>query len=262
MIIKTNNLCFSYNKNEEVLHNINLEIEENSWVSIMGHNGSGKSTLAKILVGLLEPQGEVYIDNILLNEKNINEIRKKIGIVFQNPDNQFVGVTVKHDIAFGLENKQVERKEMLKLINEYSKLLDINDLLDKEPEHLSGGQKQRVAIAGNLARNPKIIIFDEATSMLDPKGRNEVMSFIKKLKKENNKTIITITHDLGQALLSDRIIILKDGRIHFDGNKNELLNNYQVLLESNIDLPLPLKLYDNLNNEKVRSILWDYILKM
>lgn len=263
-IIKINNLSFKYhNSNEETLDDINLTIENNKWISIMGHNGSGKSTLAKILVGLLGfKKGQVIIDDLELNEDNLNEIRKKIGIIFQNPDHQFVGMTVRHDIAFGLENNNVQREEMIKLIEEYSALLDIKDLLDKEPHNLSGGQKQRVAIAGALARGPKILIFDEATSMLDPKGRNEVNSFISKLKKESNKTLITITHDINTALLSDQIIILNKGKIVFSGDKKDLLQNLEILSESNLELPLLVKLYKEVNNKEVKDLLWELILKM
>ena len=213
-MIKVSDLSFSYNQEDEALKKINLSVEKGSWVSILGHNGSGKSTLSKCLVGLLAPtSGEIFIDGQQLDEKNLPHIRKKIGIVFQNPDNQFVGVTVKHDIAFGLENQCLPHDEMMERINHYAKLVGMEDFLNKEPHHLSGGQKQRVAIAGALAMEQDILILDEATSMLDPEGTREIVELIKYLNKTLNKTIITITHDLSFAGLSDRLIVLKDGEV-------------------------------------------------
>src|SRR5690554_683424 len=189
-MIETKNLTFQYNKKTEAVKDISLKIPKGSWVTIIGHNGSGKSTLAKLLVGLLAPtEGAIFIDDLLLSEENLNQIRKKIGIVFQNPDNQFVGVTVKHDIAFGMENLNIDRKTMLERIDYYTKLVGINHFLDKEPHQLSGGQKQKVAIAGALAMDQDIIIFDEATSMLDPEGSNEVSNLIKELNQKYNKTV-------------------------------------------------------------------------
>ena len=176
---------------DEALKQINLHIKEGSWVSILGHNGSGKSTLSKLLVGLLIPtQGTIEINGLRLNQENIQEIRKKIGIVFQNPDNQFVGVTVKHDIAFGLENQCISPKEMEEKIDYYARLVGMEEFLSKEPHQLSGGQKQRVAIAGALAMEQDILILDEATSMLDPEGTKEIIDLIKHLNKDLNKTII------------------------------------------------------------------------
>ena len=168
-IIEIKNIHFSYTKNTPVIQDVTLSIKKGEFVCILGHNGSGKSTLAKLIVGLLKVnQGTIEIDGVLLDEESVTELRKKIGIVFQNPDNQFVGVTVKDDIAFGLENRQFERLHMLDLIDVYSKMVGMDGFLDHNPENLSGGEKQRVAIAGVLACNPEVIIFDESTSMLDP----------------------------------------------------------------------------------------------
>ena len=176
-MVKIKDLYFSYDNRHEALRGVSLNIEKGSWTAIVGHNGSGKSTLAKLLVGLIKPtKGEIYINNILMKEENIKEIRKHVGIVFQNPDNQFVGVTVKHDIAFGLENQQVPQEEMIKLIDKYIKVVNMEGYLDKEPHQLSGGEKQRVAI-GCTSMNQDIMIFDEATSMLDPKNKKLVILF-------------------------------------------------------------------------------------
>ncbi len=264
-IIEIKNLSFSYREDVPALHNVNFTIKKGEWVSILGHNGSGKSTLTKLIIGLLKAdEGEIYVDNVLLNEETVHEIRRKIGIVFQNPDNQFVGVTVEDDIAFGMENLNFERDEMLNRITEYSKKVEMFEYLKKEPHLLSGGQKQRVAIAGILAMDTDIIIFDEATSMLDPKGRESIMKYIRELYHEG-KTIITITHDMKEAVNSDKIIILKDGEVLEIGETNTVLNNKEVLNKSNLELLLPLKLLYKLDeakieNEKVREILWQLSL--
>jgi len=264
-IIEIKDLSFSYQEDYPALVDVNLNIKKGEWVSILGHNGSGKSTLAKLIIGLLTAdKGEVFVDGLLLNEDTVYEIRKKIGIVFQNPDNQFVGVTVEDDIAFGMENLSFEREDMVSKIKEYSTKVDMQDYLKKEPHALSGGQKQRVAIAGILAMNTDVIIFDEATSMLDPKGRESIMEYIKALKNEG-KTIITITHDMKEAVYSDKIIILKEGRVLVCGETNAILNDKETLNSSNLELLLPLKLLykldeANIENDKVKDILWQLSL--
>ena len=269
-MIKVNNLSFKYSEKHETLKNVSFDIEKGTWVSILGHNGSGKSTLAKLLVGLLEAdEGEIYVgkDNILLNQQTIRQVRENIGICFQNPDNQFVGVTVKHDIAFGMENRQVPREEMLEKIDYYSKLVGMEDYLNKGPHELSGGQKQRVAIAGLLAMDLDIMIFDEATSMLDPEGTIEIVELIQMLNKEYNKTIITITHDLEFANLSDRLIVLRDGEIILDGTPEEIFKEEELLKSSSLELPYSLKLQKDLercdfnNKDIVVEALWKYGLK-
>ena len=260
-IIKIRNLNFSYLKNKPVLTNVNLDIEKGEWVSILGHNGSGKSTLSRLIIGLLEANsGEIYVDDELLSIETVYDIRRKIGIVFQNPDNQFVGVTVEDDIAFGMENLCFDRDEMFKRIKEYAAKVSMEDYLKKEPHNLSGGQKQRVAIAGILAMNTDIIIFDEATSMLDPKGRDSMMQYIKSLKEEG-VTIITITHDMKEAVLSDKIIVLKEGQVLASGPTNDIMNNKELLNASNLELLLPLQLLhkletNNIQNKKVSDVLW------
>lgn len=264
-IIEINDLSFSYRKDTPVLKDINLSIKKGEWVSILGHNGSGKSTLSKLIMGLLKANsGTIKVDGITLNEETLYEVREKIGIVFQNPDNQFVGVTVEDDIAFGMENLQIERTEMLRRIDEFSKKVNMFEYLKKPPHQLSGGQKQRVAIAGILAMDTDIIIFDEATSMLDPKGRDSIMEYIKELKNEG-ATIISITHDMKEAVYSDRIIVLKDGEILANGESMDILSNKEVLNKSNLELLLPLKLLHlleeaNIHNEEIKDILWQLSL--
>lgn len=264
IVIKVKNLDYSYSQEDHALKGISFDVNDGEWVSIIGHNGSGKSTISKLLVGLLEAdKGEIEIDGQILNEETIDDIRKKVGIVFQNPDNQFVGVNVKYDIAFGLENRQVPREEMIKLIDEYSKKVEMEKYLDREPQTLSGGQKQRVAIAGILALNAQIVILDEATSMLDPEGTRDIIELIKELKTKYNKTIITITHDLNLARLSDRIIVLKDGLIIASDTPEKIFEQEGLLRSSNLDIPFNLKLYKTAladeklkNNEKLVNALW------
>ena len=179
--VEIKNLNYSYNESVPVLKNVNLDIEEGEYVSIVGHNGCGKSTLCKLLIGLLEKDsGEIIINGLSLNEKNLQAIRKQVAIVFQNPDNQFIGATVEDDIAFSLENDNVPREQMVNLVKEFAAKVGMGEFLSKEPSYLSGGQKQRVAIADSLVRNPNILIMDESTSMLDPNGTEEILELVSK----------------------------------------------------------------------------------
>jgi len=263
--IEMKNVSFGYRKDTPVVKGVDLSIEKGEWVSILGHNGSGKSTLSKLFMGLLKAQeGEIIVDGMILNEDTVYDIREKIGIVFQNPDNQFVGVSVEDDIAFGMENLQMDRDEMIRRIEYYAEKVNMSEFLKKAPHMLSGGQKQRVAIAGILAMDTEIIIFDEATSMLDPKGRDSIMNYIKELNKDG-VTVITITHDMKEAVLSDKIIVLKDGEVLAQGITNDILNNKKLLNQSNLELLPPLKLLhkleeNNIHNEKVKDILWQLSL--
>ena len=263
-MIRVNDLDYSYSQQDHALKGISFEVKDQEWLSILGHNGSGKSTISKLLVGILAPQkGSIYYDDIELTEKTVDKIRNRVGIVFQNPDNQFVGVNVKYDIAFGLENRCVPRSEMLKLIVEYATKVGMQDYLLREPQTLSGGQKQRVAIAGILALNTDVIILDEATSMLDPQGTREIIALIKELKEKYHKTIITITHDLDLARLSDRIIVMKEGNIIADDVPGKIFEQSDLLKSSKLDMPFNLKLYKEVeansklnSNKELMEALW------
>lgn len=253
--ISINNLTFKYNRKGYVIDDLSLDIEKGEFVCILGHNGSGKSTLAKLIVGLLEPRkGHIYVNGLDINEEkdgvmNIDLVRKDMGIVFQNPDNQFVGITVKDDIAFGLENRRVSTEEMIDAVNKYSEKVGMKDFLDRNPEELSGGEKQRVAIAGILAMNTELIIFDEATSMLDPKGVREIIALIKKLKGQ--KTIISITHNLDEANFADRVIVLNKGKITLDGKPEDVFKQFDKLKEAGLDILNNMKLIDKINNSNI-----------
>ena len=261
-LIEVKDLYFRYNSEDRAVNGISLSIEKGEFVCILGHNGSGKSTLAKLLVGLLEARkGSILIDGEELTEASVDNIRKKIGIVFQNPDNQFVGITVRDDIAFGLENRCVPKDEMLRLIDEFSEKVRMKEFLDRNPEELSGGEKQRVAIAGVLAMNPEIIIFDEATSMLDPKGVAEVMEVIDHLKSK--KTIISITHNLNEAIKADKVIIMNEGKVVLTGTPSDVFKNMDVIKESKLDILDSMKILEKLENtninrkEEVKNALWE-----
>lgn len=264
-MIEVKNVKYAYTKDDIALKGVSFDIPENSWVSIIGHNGSGKSTISKLMVGLIEAQkGEIIIDGVKLDDKSASDVRRKIGIVFQNPDNQFVGVDVEHDIAFGLENMMIEHDEMHKLVKEFSERVGMSDKLNREPHSLSGGEKQRVAIAGILSLNQKYVILDEATSMLDPEGVSDVVELIKSLRKDYNKTIITITHDLNLASLSDNVIVLKDGLVIANDKPSEVFKNEEMLKSSNLTIPFSLELVNRAredevlkNNKELNDILWE-----
>lgn len=233
-----------------VLKDISLSINEGEWLAIVGHNGSGKSTLAKMLNGLHYPEkGEVRIDTFPLTEETVWEIRKQIGMVFQNPDNQFVGTTVQDDVAFGLENNGVPQNIMVERVNHALERVNMHSFLDQEPHHLSGGQKQRVAIAGVIALQPKVIILDEATSMLDPKGRKEVLETIFELKEELGLTVISITHDLEEASKADRIVVLNKGEVYNEGTPMEIFQMQEELIELGLDTPFSIKMGKELEKQ-------------
>ena len=205
----------------------------------------------KLISGLYKPtSGEIYIDGIMIKKNSLRDIRKKIGIIFQNPDNQFIGSTVEDDLAFGLENANVDREKMKKIIHDLAAKVDMENFLDREPNSLSGGQKQRVAIASVLALNPEIIIFDEATSMLDPKGKEDVLKIIKDIQKTREKTLISITHDMDEAIMADYCIVFSKGKIiAFDESKN-ILNNSKIIEESKIDSPFIYKISSKIDGIK------------
>jgi energy-coupling factor transport system ATP-binding protein len=255
-MIKVNDVYFRYPDQEAyALEGISLHVEQGEWLAIVGHNGSGKSTLAKMLNGLHFPEkGEVTVDGIALEEKSIWDIRAKIGMVFQNPDNQFVGATVEDDVAFGLENHGVPYESMVQRVNDALKRVHMEDFLDQEPHHLSGGQKQRVAIAGVVALQPDIIILDESTSMLDPKGKKEVLETVRNLKEKENLTVISITHDLEEAAKADRIIVLNRGEVFKEGTPQEIFLLEDELKELGLDSPFTIKLSGALKNAGIPLI--------
>lgn len=262
MKIKFDHVSFSYEENTPVIKDLSLEISSNKMIAIIGPNGSGKSTIAKLMMGLLTPdKGHIYVDDILLDEKGIIELRNKMGIVFQNPDNQFVGSTVLDDIAFGLENRCIEREEMLKRIHEYATLVKMEDYLEANPENLSGGQKQRVAIASVLAMQPDYLIFDEATSMLDPVGVREIIETMKILRNDASKTIITITHNIEEVLYAEQVIVMNEGKIIAIGSPIEILTNQLVLEQAHLEnLPL-IELINRLddNYKEIKDTLWELL---
>lgn len=244
--IEVKDLSFAYGE-KQVLNHLSLDIEQGEFVSILGHNGSGKSTLARLILGLLEPnEGTIKINGLTLEEKNLEAIREVIGMVFQNPDNQFIGCTVSDDIAFGLENLQVPSEKMPQIIKEVSKEVGMEAFLDHEPEKLSGGQKQRVAIAGILAMQLGIVIFDEATSMLDPKGRKLINQLIHKIHQKQNLTVINITHDVEEALLSNRVVVLDEGKIIKSGKPEEIFVDDALLKKTNLVKPYRYQVIDEL----------------
>ena len=226
-IIDVKNLSFRYKESQEYydVKDITFHVKRGEWLSIVGHNGSGKSTTVRLIDGLLEAEsGEIVIDGQRLTEENIWNIRRQIGMVFQNPDNQFVGATVEDDVAFGLENQGLSRQEMQKRVEEALDLVGMLDFKKREPARLSGGQKQRVAIAGVVALRPAILILDEATSMLDPEGRRELIETVKEIRKDYDMTVISITHDLEEVAMSDRVLVLKKGEIESTSSPRELFS--------------------------------------
>lgn len=226
-IIDVKNLSFRYKENQNYydVKDITFHVKRGEWLSIVGHNGSGKSTTVRLIDGLLEAEsGEIVIDGQRLTEENVWNIRRQIGMVFQNPDNQFVGATVEDDVAFGLENQGLSRQEMKKRVEEALALVGMLDFKKREPARLSGGQKQRVAIAGVVALRPAILILDEATSMLDPEGRRELIGTVKGIRKDYDMTVISITHDLEEVAMSDRVLVMKKEEIESTSSPGELFS--------------------------------------
>ena len=226
-IIDVKNLSFRYKESQEYydLKDITFHVKRGEWLSIVGHNGSGKSTTVRLIDGLLEAEsGEILINGQQLTEENIWDLRRQIGMVFQNPDNQFVGATVEDDVAFGLENQGISRQEMKERVEKALNLVGMSDFKKKEPARLSGGHKQRVAIAGVVAQRPAILILDEATSMLDPEGRRELIETVQGIRKDYDMTVISITHDLEEVAMSDRVLVMKKGIIESTSSPRELFS--------------------------------------
>ncbi|MYL46992.1 energy-coupling factor ABC transporter ATP-binding protein [Virgibacillus halodenitrificans] len=252
-LIEFRDVSFRYGEEQPwVLRNCSFEIYEGEWVAIIGHNGSGKSTIAKLINGLLFPQkGEIFIDGQQVNEETIWDIRKEVGMVFQNPDNQFVGTTVQDDVAFGMENRGTPREEMVIRIEETLSAVGMEDYRFTEPHRLSGGQKQRVAIASVLAISPKVLILDEATAMLDPKGRTEIMRTVSNVQNKEALSLITITHDLQEVVQADRVIVMNNGEIWDRATPREIFSKKNSLREIGLDVPFVAILADELKEKGI-----------
>ncbi|WP_138420151.1 energy-coupling factor ABC transporter ATP-binding protein [Aquibacillus sediminis] len=274
--IEFKHVSFRYSEEQPwVLKDVNFKINVDEWVAIIGHNGSGKSTIAKLINGLLFPQeGQIIVDGIEVKQDTVWEIRQRVGMVFQNPDNQFVGTTVRDDVAFGLENRGIAREEMVTRINSSLASVSMNDFLLHEPHRLSGGQKQRVAIASVLAISPTVIILDEATAMLDPRGRAEIMETINAVKHERNLALVTITHDLTEIVQADRVIVMNNGKVWLESTPRNLFRQKDELQSIGLDIPFVAKFADELkqldvplnhqplNHEELLEELWTYHSKM
>ena len=265
-IIKIKNVSFSYPESDApAIDNISFNVKRGSWTSIIGHNGSGKSTIIRLINGLLVPDESgspsIEVDGIKLTDDTVWEVRNRVGIVFQNPDNQFVGATVADDVAFGLENRGIPHSEMVKIVPEAIKAVGMSEYANSEPANLSGGQKQRVAIAGILAIKPKIIVLDEATSMLDPEGRNQILSIVQDMKDKYDLTVISITHDIDEANMADQVLVMNDGKLITQGSTKTVFSQVSLLKSIGLDVPFfeqikeklqqdAIKLPDNLDSEK------------
>lgn len=271
-IIEVHNLKYKYDNDAEeyILNDVTFHVKHGEWLSIVGHNGSGKSTTIRLIDGLLEAEsGEIFILGDRLTPENVWEKRRHIGMVFQNPDNQFVGATVEDDVAFGLENQGMDHETMVERVNEALEIVGMQDFKNREPARLSGGQKQRVAIAGIVALRPDIIILDEATSMLDPEGRLDLIQTVKRIKDENQMTVISITHDLDEVALSDRVLVMKKGKVESSSTARELFsrsdlqelgldepfsNQVKATLNEDFDLPA-----DYLTEKELQESLWELL---
>lgn len=242
-IIKVQGVSFEYNSGEEAsvlaLEDINLNVKEGEFLAVLGHNGSGKSTLARLMNALLIPtRGEVFVDSLSTkNPENLWFIRQKAGMVFQNPDNQIIATTVEEDVAFGPENLGLPSEVIRERVNESARLVGISELMKRPPHHLSGGQKQKVAIAGIVSMRPRCLILDEPTALLDPEGRKEVLSAVKKLCREENIAVVYITHFMEEAAAADRIVVLEQGRLVMEGTPREIFSRVDELRELGLDVP-------------------------
>lgn len=259
--IDIKDLKFKYDKEQEgyTLNGVSFHVKQGEWLSIIGHNGSGKSTTVRLIDGLLKAEsGQIFIEGQELTEENVWDIRHKIGMVFQNPDNQFVGATVEDDVAFGLENKGLPLEEMRKRVKDALVLVGMSKFANREPARLSGGQKQRVAIAGAVALRPRIIILDESTSMLDPEGRLELIKTMKNIREQYGITVISITHDLDEIALSDRVLVMKEGRVESSSTPRELFARGKDLLTLGLDIPFTANLIEELRTQGIQ-IKDDYL---
>lgn len=276
-MIEIKNLKFKYNQDQTsyTLNDVSFHVKHGEWLSIVGHNGSGKSTTARLIGGLLvADSGQIIVDGQELTEETVWDIRDKIGMVFQNPDNQFVGATVEDDVAFGLENKGLPYKEMVSRVQEALSFVGMMDFKDREPARLSGGQKQRVAIAGIIAMRPSILILDEATSMLDPEGRQELIQYIEDIRQQYGMTVLSITHDLDEVAMSNRVLVLKQGKVESISSPRELFSRGSELVDLGLDIPFSALLTQKLKNQglidcegyltekELVEQFWEYLSKM
>ncbi|MBZ2202349.1 MAG: energy-coupling factor transporter ATPase [Lentilactobacillus hilgardii] len=251
-IIQVDKISYNYPDQPLLFDQLSLDVHEGEWLAIIGQNGSGKSTLARLIDGLIVlNEGHITVDGLQVNDQNIYNVRSKIGIVFQNPEDQFVGATVEDDVAFGLENQLVDRSKMHDIVEESLKSVGMWDFRERIPANLSGGQKQRVAIAGIIALSPKIIILDEATSMLDPRGRKEILALVQRLKNENHLTVISITHDIDEAAGADRVVILNHGEIIDENTPRGIFSHSDKLRQIGLDAPYTSKLLAALSERGV-----------
>lgn len=252
-ILHAENVRFSYDKKHKVIDGISLSVEEGEYVAVIGHNGSGKSTLAKLFNGLLLPDvGDIIVDGFSVCDKKAEfEIRKRVGVVFQNPDNQLVASIVEDDVAFGPENLGVPREEIGKRIEFALKAVGMEKYIHATPTRLSGGQKQRIAIAGVLALNPKILVLDESTAMLDPKGRKEIKEVLQKLNKEQKVTVITITHYMDEVVDADKVFVINDGKIALSGTPSQIFAHKELIKEYGLELPVSAKIADKLRQKGI-----------
>lgn len=275
-IISVKNVTYRYDDEDQraALQDVSFSVTKGEWVAIIGPNGSGKSTLAKTINGLIEPdEGDVTVGGMPLNEKNVWSIREMVGMVFQNPDNQFVGSTVQDDVAFGLENLGIPRDEMIERVRHALDKVNMLEYAEREPARLSGGQKQRVAIAGIVALRPAIMILDEATSMLDPQGREEVLRTVKEVKEQENLSVLSITHDIDEAAAANRVLVMREGQVVQEGTPESIFSYGEKLIEMGLDLPFPERLkaslkkqgidvpQDYLTEEGMVDWLWTYVSK-
>ncbi|EMQ4906073.1 energy-coupling factor ABC transporter ATP-binding protein [Listeria monocytogenes] len=246
--VRLEHVFYKYEDTEKyAVKDVSISAQKGEWVALVGHNGSGKSTIAKLLNGLLFPEdGLIKIGHFVLSEKNIWDIRRQVGMVFQNPDNQFVGATVQDDVAFGLENHGVPHDTMVERVESALNEVGMQSYALHEPARLSGGQKQRVAIAGVLALQPDVVILDEATSMLDPRGRAEVMETIRIMREQEDITVISITHDLDEVLFADRVIVMNNGEVHSEGTPQEIFEQADAMREIGLGVPFIIELQEKL----------------
>lgn len=263
-IIELDHISFSYHhedESEDILKEISLKVKKGEWLAVIGPNGSGKSTLVKTFNGILPVRsGQVLVDGEILSDETVWDARKKIGMVFQNPENQFVGATVGDDVAFGLENQGIPRDEMIQRVEAALETVEMKELINREPSSLSGGQMQRVAIAGVLALHPHVIVLDEATSMLDPKARKEIMGTIRHIKEQTGMTVVSITHDIDEAAEANRIIVMKDGCIIDEGDSRHIFSKGDQLIDLGLDIPFAERLKKGLKDQDI-EVPKDYMTK-